>query len=52
MRRERKRLLDHLFTPIPDYEQQAVGKEVGKEVEWTEEDMYDLKAGTQIDGGA
>lgn len=47
LRRERKRLLDHMFTPIPDYEQKEIGDVIGQEVEHIDED--DLQAGTMQD---
>ena len=47
LRRERKRLLDHMFTPIPDYEQKEIGDVIGQGVEHMDED--DLQAGTMQD---
>ena len=47
LRRERKRLLDHMFTPIPDYEQKEIGDVIGQEIEHIDED--DLQAGTMQD---
>ena len=47
LRRERKRLLDHMFTPIPDYEQKEIGDVIGQEIDHIDED--DLQAGTMQD---
>ena len=52
LRLERKRLLDHFFSPIPGYEEQVVGNEVGGEIDVTQEDLYELKAGTIMEGEA
>lgn len=46
LRQERKRLLDRFFEPIPDYEQEKIGEELGQEVDWTSIDVLDLQAGT------
>ena len=47
LRSERKRLLDHVFTPISDYEQKEIGDVIGQEIDHIDED--DLQAGTMQD---
>ena len=49
--RERKRLLDRFIEPIGDYDQAPVGNVLGSTV-IEEDDLYELKAGTVMEGEA